>query len=624
MDNNTDIELLHDSIFRIGEVIGVEGRLISVRVDRNKNLPHLLYCGRLIKNVTVGGYIKILKGFTVLVGKVETETLKSNSQFNADYHHPEEEFYRLLSIKLLGYFENGRYYKGVKEMPLIGNVCQLLEVKEFQQIHTFGYADEKTIPIGHLLVDDNVPINISVPKLFTSHIGIFGNTGSGKSYTLASLLHNLFETARQSQSFKDNAKFVVFDFNGEYSAHSTITDTKKVYKLNTHAENGQDRFPLSKEDILDPELLYIMANATEKTQQPFLKRALALYDNVQQKEDSQEYFRGILRHQIESIVKMSDPVKGNLLLDYLENVLPPYTVDGIDIGMRSDLSFHAQSRCFYSQGHYFDNAANYAFIPELTIYKAVKNYTFPKMFILTIIHFLYVQLVNDVLSNRAINEHIAPVINRLKSFAKEFGKLFDINDNKDLWEEHNLVVIDINKTKTTMKKLIPLLVGTKLYKEQKKCKEEKLTKTLHIIIDEAHNILSSNSERESEAWKDFRLETFEEIIKEGRKFGVFIILASQRPSDISPTIISQLHNYFIHRLVNNRDIEMIANTISYLDKVSIESLPILTVGACVLSGIIADLPVLIQVDELAKINQPHSENADITTLWGLNTNNEQQ
>jgi DNA helicase HerA-like ATPase len=87
--------------------------------------------------------------------------------------------------------------------------------------------------------------------------------------------------------------------------------------------------------------------------------------------------------------------------------------------------------------------------------------------------------------------------------------------------------------------------------EGKKSKSEK-DKYLNIIIDEAHNILSYNSERESETWKDYRLETFEEIIKEGRKFGVFLTIASQRPSDISGTIISQLHNYFLHRLINNK------------------------------------------------------------------------
>ena len=142
-----------------------------------------------------------------------------------------------------------------------------------------------------------------------------------------------------------------------------------------------------------------------------------------------------------------------------------------------------------------------------------------------------------------------------------------------------------------------------------------VTSSLNIIIDEAHNILSYESSRESESWKDFRLETFEEIIKEGRKFGVFLTIASQRPSDISATIISQLHNYLIHRLINQRDLEMVERAISYLDKISIESLPILPPGACVLSGIIADLPLIVQVDRLDSLSQPDSQTIILTDCW---------
>lgn len=131
--------------------------------------------------------------------------------------------------------------------------------------------------------------------------------------------------------------------------------------------------------------------------------------------------------------------------------------------------------------------------------------------------------------------------------------------------------------------------------------------------------MSFESLRENESFKDFRLETFEEIVKEGRKFGVFLTLSSQRPSDISGTIVSQLHNYLIHRLVNNKDIEMIEKAVSYLDKVSIEQLPILPVGACVLSGLIADLPIIMQVTELPYSTQPKSQTIKLTDHWNDET-----
>ena len=136
-----------------------------------------------------------------------------------------------------------------------------------------------------------------------------------------------------------------------------------------------------------------------------------------------------------------------------------------------------------------------------------------------------------------------------------------------------------------------------------------------LIIDEAHNILSYQSNRESESWKDYRLEVFEEIIKEGRKFGVFMTIASQRPSDISSTIISQLHNYFIHRLMNEKDIQQVNNTISYLDKVSVESLPILSTGVCVLAGQLAEMPIIVQIDRIEEKNKPQNETINLIEAW---------
>lgn len=164
-----------------------------------------------------------------------------------------------------------------------------------------------------------------------------------------------------------------------------------------------------------------------------------------------------------------------------------------------------------------------------------------------------------------------------------------------------------------MKKRMPLLISNKLYNEHKKVGRAK--GHLNIVVDEAHNILSYQSTRESEEWKDYRLEVFEEIIKEGRKFGVFMTIASQRPSDISATIISQLHNYFIHRLVNQHDIEQVNNTISYLDKVSVESLPMLSTGVCVLAGQLADMPVVVKIDRIEEDNKPDNETLDVVELW---------
>ena len=607
------------SILRVGEVYSVDGRTINVKVDKDKNLSHLMYQGELIKNVSVGNHIKILKGFSQLVAKVESESIHENKNIVEQYHHKAEEIDRFLTVKLIGYFEDGLYHKGVKEMPLIGNTCQLMDNKEFAKIHRFAKDDELTLRIGHLMTDEMIPIELGINKLFASHIGIFGNTGSGKSYTLANLYKKLFETVGNNNLFKKNAQFLLFDFNGEYSDVDVIISEKKPYVLSTR-DRGQDRIPLKKEDLLNPELFFILSNATEKTQQPFIKRALGFYSSVQNKDHPLNYMKVVLQNLLVSVVCMADYIKAKLLLDYFLEILPPrYDDDGNEIGLLSDLSWHGQNNTFYTiksgNNRYFNNDNDKTYIQQLELYKAIDCYSESSDFISTIIQYLYIQLIKDVLNNRAINDHIAPAINKLKSLSKDFEKVFVIDDTMDFWGDFNFIVIDMNRSNLNMKKLVPLLLSHKLYSEHKAYKTNEVHKSLNIIVDEAHNVLSYESLRESESWKDFRLETFEEIIKEGRKFGVFMTIASQRPSDISPTIISQLHNYFIHRLVNNKDLEMIERAVSYLDKISLESLPILPVGACVLSGIIADLPVIIQVDKLEKKYEPQSGNIPLLDNW---------
>jgi hypothetical protein len=363
-----------------------------------------------------------------------------------------------------------------------------------------------------------------------------------------------------------------------------------------------------------------LSNATEKTQQPFLKRALKFFNVVQKNEDPIGYFKNILRKKIQSVLEMTDKNKAYLLLDYIRAILPAkFDAEGIEISLSDDFAWHGQKYTFYKtpneDNYYFDQKPQC--IRETKLYKHVDEFSFDENYITRIISFLYLQLIHDVINNRAQNEHIAPVINKLKSFQKDIENVIEIKQDveNDFWDNQFFVVINLNDVNLNMKKMIPLLISFKLYSEHKKNKGNGSNKSLNIIIDEAHNILSYTSERESETWKDYRLETFEEIIKEGRKFNVFLTIASQRPSDISTTIISQLHNYFIHRLINERDIEAVGRTISYLDKVSHESLPILPTGSCVLAGMTAQVPVIVCIDEIEKRYEPDNKTINLLNNW---------
>lgn len=610
-------DLQKDSIFKVGKVVSVEGRTIKIEVDKSKNSSHLLYNGEIIRNISVNSYVKITKGFNRIIGKVDGEyVIEDTNYIDKNYTNERKKIKRVLIVKLLGFFTKKGFERGIKELPLINNECYLLDKEEFQDVHQFVGKEDLPLNIGTLTHEPNQNVEIGINELFASHIGIFGNTGSGKSYTLAKIYHELFLKFKDEQKFQKNAKFLLFDFNGEYDSKSSIINEKKVYNLSTRNTKHKDKLVFFESDLLDKDLFSIIANATEKTQKPFVSRTLEFYKKVFHSDNPINFLHNILRKRIKDIYKMADKVKAELLLDYLREILPPaYDEDNIEIDLASDVDFNNTHKEFTLNGRYL--RSNPDLIEDTLLFQHVDEYEIPDDFISRVVDFLYLQLIYDVFSNRAVNEHISPVINKLKSFHKDIDsviKVVDDLDDEDFWEDNFFCVINLHKTNTHIKKMIPLLVSQKLYSEHKKTNRKK-EKSLNIIVDEAHNILSYISERESETWKDYRLETFEEIIKEGRKFGVFMTIASQRPSDISPTIISQLHNFILHRLINNNDIIAVERTVSYLDKVSFESLPILPTGTCIIAGQCLQIPIMVDISKIEKENEPDNKTIKLINNW---------
>jgi DNA helicase HerA-like ATPase len=449
--------------------------------------------------------------------------------------------------------------------------------------------------------------------LFNSHIAIFGNTGSGKSNTLAYLYQEFVRalTARNAAAFSENTRILLLDFNGEYVAPQCISPSKKVYSLSTRGD-GADKLPMKGDALLNIEVISILADATEKTQKPFLSRALRFYKKVMSANDGDPvgYIRNILRNRVLDTLQMSDKVRAFLLLDYFREILPSEDADGNPMDIASDVAWYNKGGEFYIRpgGPYLAQSPDS--IKGTVLFKSIETFELSDSLLARLITFLYLQLISDILANRAQNEHVVHVINRLKAKKPDIDKIFDLESDAVFWQS-NFVVVSLADVNLEMKKTLPLLLAKRVYTEQKKAGK---SKSLSIVIDEAHNILSTQSFREAESWKDYRLETFEEIIKEGRKFGVFVTIASQRPNDISPTIMSQAHNYFIHRLLNEWDLKAIASAVSYIDRVTEESIPTLPTGTCIFSGIASQMPLKINVKPLLGDARPQSETRKFSVI----------
>ena len=608
----TDSALIeNESILKVGEVIEVNGRQIFVQIDENKNLSDLFYNGKILKNISVNSFVEIRKGFLSLVGKIEGERIEEK-KYHPESRKEDNRNQRVITISLVGFINRaGQFRVGTKELPLIGNEAFILTDEKVAKIHNLVERGGLSICIAKTDLEE-FDIHFPIDGLFNSHIAIFGNTGSGKSNTLASLYQALFSVLLKHSKdlFKQSCRYLFFDFNGEYSGVDCLTTDKNVFNLSTHKQDGLDKIPISEESLLDIEILSVLSDATEKTQKPFIKRAIKLYNNVHSRDDKGDYIKNILQKRIKKLLQMSDKVRADLLLDYFRSILPTKITNGIDEDIGEDLTWHNTVAEYIWNKKYLKQDPNQ--IIHTNIYKRVDNFKLGNDLLDRVICFLYIQLIDDILTNRAQNEHVAPAINKLISKKKDINKVFNTDKNAKFWTpKHNIVVINLNDVNLDMKKTIPLLVSKKVYSDQKKDRGKKI---LNIIIDEAHNILSKESFREAESWKDYRLETFEEIIKEGRKFGVFVTISSQRPNDISPTITSQAHNYFIHRLINQKDLLTISSAVSYIDKLTEASIPSLSTGTCIFSGLASPMPLKLIINRLADEQQPKSQTLEYADI----------
>lgn len=629
----TENHIIDSSIFRIGQVVEIIGQEVKVKVDTGKNTSSLLYKGEIIQNISVGGYLKIAKGFETMIGKIEGETVKEGKEPKSSYASNKEKIHRILNIKILGFLEGKQFKRGIKELPLIDNTCYLLTKEQFNEIHNFVDSDDEPIEVGALEYDDGQAISLGINKLFASHIGIFGNTGSGKSYTLAKIYREVFKKFKDSENFKKNAKFLLIDFNGEYIGklnkdsigyenQDVIIDGiyKNVYELTTresiHKIKEDTKFPVHHSTLKDVTFWSIFLEATEKTQIPFLNRAIR--DGYLEKQlIDDDSFKALIKEKIISATSVSGiNIDRTLTQDFLyelANYLENDSLKNVANYFREKLTGGKESYGFCLEG-VFAESSREAFNDKvdqkcLSITDTnLKDISSIRKIGLRVVIKYYDEMIRGF-SNR---EHLSPLIKRLEKRILDLEKVLKIRD--DNTSDKNFTVVSLRNVNLDIRKMIPMLIAKELY-ETKKGDPDK-NKSLHIIIDEAHNILSQSSDRESSQWKDYRLETFEEIIKEGRKFGTFLTISSQRPSDISPTIISQLHNYFIHRLINNNDLKAVEKTISYLDKVSADSIPNLATGTCILAGLIAQIPVVMKVGPIEKLEfEPQSHNINLIDNW---------
>ncbi|MBC1795452.1 ATP-binding protein [Listeria booriae] len=585
----------------VGKVLEIEGTKVNVLMEENSNMFTYFYNGLKYRGIAINSFIGIIRGPYKIVGQVVKEFLRDVYSDSQDMHYKKNRFERVIEIKIIGTFINNAFIAGIRAYPLIYNDVVLLNEDEILNIITNGKNDKKydnqNYRIGQTLIDE-IEFKLDWSLVFNTHIGIFGNTGSGKSNTLTKIYTGLFN--KNNLDFKGKSNFLLLDFNGEYIGAQLLNGSEKeIISLNTRNDNG-DKLIIDQKVIWDKDILSILLSATEKTQKPFLSWII---DRISINNQFESIVNEILALEINKTYTRPshDSVKS------LATILSQDFIEGSEEGRYESLQGELKRKLDYGN--------------EIAPFD-INEYPISDMKVKSGLPFLsklraamHIFLLQELNNGHYRLDDIQPMLSRLKSLEKSFDRIIEIEDNYNTFESL-LTIISLRNCNQDIKKIVPLLLAKMSYELHKIANEDNINKTFHLIVDEAHNILSDSAKAENKGWQDYRLEVFEEIIKEGRKFGYFLTIASQRPADISPTIMSQLHNYFIHRLVNDNDLRLIEFSISTLDKVSRQNIPNLSSGCCIITGTSFELPLTVKIDYIdCKSHRPNSDNVDLIELW---------
>lgn len=609
-----------NSNFEVGIIWAVNGNQVTIKMNSITSDFTYFYNGEEYEGIRNGGYLSITRGHIDIICQIESEEIKDNYQKDIKNQYKENERYeKFVYARCIGFFENEKFNFGIKYSPIIYNTVKMISSSIIKSILSPKKEKNKVEFVIGKDLQYGLKIDLPWNKIFNTHIGIFGNTGSGKSNTLTNLYKILLNHKKLNL---ENSKFVFIDFNGEYIGNKVLCSNKITYKLNTHQHNKGDKFPIKSSSFWNEEVLSILFHATEKTQKPFLKnlierRVKYLKENPNIKENLESYIKKIY----EKIFNNASPKKETLELIkiVLEKVNNPRIVLEKFTWFNGNncFTYTEDKEVIYSNTNEIEKRKKLNRILDIESIKLKEELSpFDELEIR-----IMLDLISGVLSNFIQYEHTHLLLTRVKSISVSLKKIIDIveEDNSNKNNLSNLEVISLKNCNQEVKKMFPILLAKEYFREHKIKTENEVKNTFHLIIDEAHNILSQQSNREAESWKDYRLELFEEIIKEGRKFGFFLTVASQRPADISETIMSQFHNFFIHRLINEKDLRLIDNVISTLDRSSKQLIPVLPQGACIVTGTAFDFPQIIQVDKIEnREERPNSDDIDLEELWEKN------
>ena len=530
----------------------------------------------------------------------------------------------LIKIRFLGEIVNNQFVGGVIRKPTIESNVRMINSDELKLI--IGYNDKNSFMLGTSALYDNYPIMVNINELFSNHMAIFGNSGSGKSCGVARLLQNVFT----NPNFKPyKANIFIFDAYGEYhNAFSNFNNIDanyqfKYYTTNKHDTIGQPLLiPLW---LLDNDDFAILLNASEHSQLPIIERTLKLVKIFAASDDmALKYKNHLIAKAIMNILytnQSASSKRNDIFAIFNSCSTPQFNPEAVLQGVGYTRKFR---ECFLINDQ--DNFSESVLLSEYVssyVDESLDQYEETEINYFTLEDLekaLNFTLISEGLlrNEKAYNSAITLKVRLHSIIISEYARYFDVpnfmtidqyiaslisnNNKKAQIINFNLEDVEDWFAKFVTKTYVKLLF------DYTKGMSNRATIPFHIFIEEAHRYVQKDNDTFLLGYN-----IFDRVAKEGRKYGLILNLISQRPVELSDTVISQMSNFLIFKITHPLDVEYIQKMLPNISIDIVEKQKSLQPGTCMAFGRAFRIPMIVRMQMPNPM--PESSNCDIVSTW---------
>lgn len=529
-------------------------------------------------------------------------------------------------ISFLGEFIDGRFYSGIIRRPTLSSMIRIINKQELGEL--VGDNDSRTMILGLSPLYNNYPIKVNINEMFSNHMAIFGNTGSGKTCGVARIIQNFFN---MKDKIPFNSNIFIFNNTSEYDAafrniHSINNNFNyKLYTTDkTDSSGNQIKIPLW---IMDVDDYANLLDITDYFQISIIEKMLSLVSVfARNDEESIRYKNHLIAKAIISVL-YSNQVAAKIR-DQIFNILQDcYTKE---LNLDAEVPGIGYTREFRKC---FDIDNHGEFVERILVTKYIQSFIdnntkwnedyVPIYFTLDQLEIaLNFALISEglLLNEKSYSEAIAlkvklHTINN--SSSKEFfnvpnfisteqyiNSMLTTNDGNGRVQIVNFVLEEIDDR---LAKALVKIISRILFKFEKKL-QPRGAMPIHLMLEEAHRYVQRDKDLDILGYN-----IFERIAKEGRKFGVIMDLITQRPTELSETVLSQCSNFIIFKLNHPTDLEYIKKMVPNISSDVIEKQKSLQSGTCVAFGRMMRIPMIVKMQ--MPNPEPQSANASIYDKW---------